>query len=201
MSYMRYTILIYLIAFASLGYTQHDILTQYNDEINKEQYLFDSYDGQTDGKISLNDSYSSDRATLVYLTRIDSMQARISRDPAIPLFQKRLKLRKIKKWLLEPGVNRYKELYWIDRVEIQYNMYNGLETKENKRILSENTDYAIQYYKDYKDKPYAYDALKNILETDPTLFSQSLNYFGTSEHLVKLIDEMVAYERFVKCKY
>jgi len=191
MKSLRYTLCLCFCLFFQTVYGQYDILGEYNQVINQEQYMLDSMDGQTDGKITVGNIEVSERATRLYLTQIDSLQSWIAKDSTRKMYQKRSHLRDIKYWILSPNTNNYTTKDELDRIEVLYNLDQNTNQHISKRILSENTGVALALYKKYQDEDFAYDALKNLLAKNPTLFAQNLHYFGSSQNVNSLIDDMV----------
>jgi len=190
----RTLILVTILSFiGNLMYAQaYDIVGEINEKIDRRQYSFDSADSVTDGQITvLNNPMASERATRVYITQINALQKEINEQEDDSWMKTRDKLRVLKNWLYDTSQESFADTYWVDRVEILYNIHTDTNSDFNKETLINNRILAANLFKHYKDKPYAYDVLKSLLDENPEGFMYNMRKFKESPHLVKVVDDLV----------
>ena len=168
------------------------VINQLNTRIDELQYELDSKDGLTDGKIDLPNAEKAKRATELYIHLVDRLQREIT-DRDQLWMHTRDQLRDVKNWLVDTDPNQFADDFYLDKFEMSYELSQNKNIDKIKRRLMREPKMALNMYRLYEDKPFAYDVLLNLVDKDPELFMQNIWQLGTNNpHTIKIVDELVA---------
>ncbi|MBX2845554.1 MAG: hypothetical protein KTR13_05000 [Saprospiraceae bacterium] len=184
------------VAFAALPY---DIVAELNEKIDERQYEFDQKDSLADGRITISYNLAAgERATRLYITEINKLQKEIN-DKDAHWMVLRDELKVLKNWLYDTSDEDFAKEYWLDRFELLMNIHYDQNEAWTRKKLTSNQILARNYFKLYKDKPYAYDALKFMMDNNPYEFIAEIHKYQSSPYLVQVVDDLV-YEDPIKMK-
>lgn len=184
---------VYILLIASLqvfANPGNEIVQLVNEQIDKQQYDIDVMDGKADGLVTLPNTYNTERATDLYIHKINELQREVT-DRDQPWMHTRDQLREIKNWLLDTPTYGFGELEYLDKIELSYSLFTGTNDSFVIQKLEQNVDLIITHYDYIQQKPFAYDLLKSLVNKDAQQFVMNSEIFQDSPAFAKIIDELV----------